>query len=138
MPTMLGYMRAGMNKDSSVFLESSILYVAGDLRYGILLQQEHLGYSAEELEPLNVRESLPEPASRQLPAHNGFGSMEDSAQNCISLVRAAETFTCILLGCSMLSTLTQPLQSARAWWTAALAPCQSLIICHLSPHLQTP
>ena len=36
--------------------------------------------------PLNVREPLPEPASRQLPAHNGFGSLEDSAQNCISLV----------------------------------------------------
>ena len=61
--------------------------MASDFIYDVLLQQENLGFSAEELVPLNVREPLPEQASRQLPAHNGFGSLEDSAQNCISLVR---------------------------------------------------
>ena len=50
-----------------------------------MLRQESLGYSAEELAALDVREPLPEPGARELPAHNGFGSWEDSAQNCTSL-----------------------------------------------------
>ena len=51
-----------------------------------LLWQESLGYSAEDLTALDVREPLPEQRPRELPAHNGFGSWEDSAQNCTSLV----------------------------------------------------
>ncbi len=45
--------------------------------------QESLGYSAPALD---VREPLPAQRPRELPAHNGFGSWEDSAQNCTSLV----------------------------------------------------
>ena len=51
------------------------------------LRQESLGYSAEDLAALDVREPLPEQRPRELPAHNGFGSWEDSAQNCTSLVK---------------------------------------------------
>ena len=51
-----------------------------------VLWQESLGYSAEDLTALDVREPLPEQRPRELPAHNGFGSWEDSAQNCTSLV----------------------------------------------------
>ena len=80
--------------------------------YDIMLQQENLGFSVEELVPLNVREPLPEPASRQLPAHNGFGSLEDSAQNCISLVHAVESLHCILPSPLLLRALSMLLQSA--------------------------
>ena len=73
------------------------IWVASDFMCAVLLQQENLGFSAEELVPLNVREPLPKPASRQLPVHNGFGSLEDSAQNCISLVGVVWTSMCILV-----------------------------------------
>lgn len=63
-----------------------------------LLRQENLGYGAAELAALDVREPLPEPASRQLPAHNGFGSWEDSAQNCTSLVCI---LSCLSLHCNV-------------------------------------
>ena len=76
------------------FRSLEAILVASDFRCAVLLQQENLGFSAEELVPLNVREPLPEPISRQLPVHNGFGSLEDSAQNCISLVG---TLMCILM-----------------------------------------
>ena len=52
-----------------------------------VLWQESLGYSAEDLTALDVREPLPQQRPRELPDHNGFGSWEDSAQNCTSLVR---------------------------------------------------
>ena len=89
--------------------------MAGDWIYDILLQQENLGFSTEELVPLNVREPLPEPASRQLPAHNGFGSLEDSAQNCLSLVRVAETLMCILV-CLYCSARSVCCRKALMFW----------------------
>lgn len=50
-------------------------------------QQEKLGFSGEEMAPLEIAapaaSALP---SRTLPAYNGFGSYEDSAQNCVSLL----------------------------------------------------
>jgi hypothetical protein len=49
--------------------------------------QAKLGWSAEETAPIDVSEAVSLPHPRQLPPHNGFGSEEDSAQNCISLVR---------------------------------------------------
>lgn len=48
--------------------------------------QANLGYSAEELEPVDVTEPVNLPAPRQLPPYNGYGSLEDSANSCIHLV----------------------------------------------------
>lgn len=49
--------------------------------------QEKLGFTAEEVAPFEIAApaaaALP---SRTLPAYNGYGSYEDSAQNCISLL----------------------------------------------------
>ena len=92
--------------------------MAGDLIHDSMLQQENLGFSAEELMPLNVREPLPEPASRQLPAHNGFGSLEDSAQNCISLVRAAEMLISLLpIALRVLSQSAHILEDSCLSWS---------------------
>lgn len=52
----------------------------------LFVRQEHLNYSDEELMPVDVREPVPAAPGRQLPEYNGFGSLEDSAQNCTSLV----------------------------------------------------
>ncbi len=57
-----------------------------DVELGMSSLQENLGYSTEELSSLDVREPVPGPAPRELPPPNGFGSWEDSAQNCTSLV----------------------------------------------------
>lgn len=49
--------------------------------------QEKLGCMAEEMAPIAI--SAPEAPlapKRTLPAYNGFGSFEDSAQNCTSLL----------------------------------------------------
>jgi hypothetical protein len=54
--------------------------------YHNLRLMDNLGTSAEELEPQDVREPdsvLPRPA---LPPFNGYGSLQDSLQNCLSLV----------------------------------------------------
>lgn len=49
--------------------------------------QDKLGFTAEEVAPVEIAApaatALP---SRTLPAYNGYGSYEDSAQNCISLL----------------------------------------------------
>ena len=49
--------------------------------------QDKLGFTAEEVAPVEIAApaaaALP---SRTLPAYNGYGSHEDSAQNCISLL----------------------------------------------------
>jgi hypothetical protein len=48
--------------------------------------QAELGYPAEALEPLQVAEAispLPRPA---LPPYNGYGTLDDSKQNCVALV----------------------------------------------------
>jgi hypothetical protein len=48
--------------------------------------QSELGYPAEALEPLQVAEAispLPRPA---LPPYNGYGTLDDSKQNCVALV----------------------------------------------------
>lgn len=44
--------------------------------------------SDEELCAVDVTESVPARATKQLPEYNGYGSLEDSAQNCTSLVIA--------------------------------------------------
>lgn len=47
---------------------------------------DNLGYAPEEMTPIDVREpiqQLPKPA---LPVYNGYGTLEDSLQNCLSLV----------------------------------------------------
>jgi len=46
----------------------------------------NLGYTDEMLEAFNVKEPvepLPRPA---MPPYNGYGTLEDSKQNCIALV----------------------------------------------------
>ena len=56
--------------------------------------QANLGYSAEELEPVDVTDPVNLPAPRQLPPYNGYGSLEDSANSCIHLVPHSATTTC--------------------------------------------
>ena len=49
--------------------------------------QDKLGFTAEEVAPVEI--TAPAAAvlpSHTLPAYNGYGSYEDSAQNCISLL----------------------------------------------------
>jgi hypothetical protein len=41
------------------------------------------------MKAVNVSEAVPPPAAPALPPYNGFGSHEDSAQNCLRLVPAA-------------------------------------------------
>jgi hypothetical protein len=48
--------------------------------------QENLGYSAEMMAPVDVREPVPEKRTRVLPPYNGYGSLEDSAENCKHLI----------------------------------------------------
>lgn len=48
-----------------------------------------MGISEAELEPINIKEAIPEAAKAPLPPYNGFGSLEDSIQSCISLVPKA-------------------------------------------------
>ena len=48
--------------------------------------QESQGCPAAELAAINVAERIPAPAPRELPPYNGFGSLEDSAQSCRSLI----------------------------------------------------
>ena len=45
-----------------------------------------MGSSDEELCAVDITEPVPPSPAKQLPAYNGFGSPEDSAQNCTSLV----------------------------------------------------
>ncbi|CAL8469429.1 g8970 [Coccomyxa elongata] len=48
--------------------------------------KENMGSSDEELCAVDITEPVPPPPAKQLPAYNGFGSPEDSAQNCTSLI----------------------------------------------------
>jgi hypothetical protein len=48
--------------------------------------QSELGFPSEALEPLNVGESVPPLPSPALPPYNGYGTLDDSKQNCIALV----------------------------------------------------
>ena len=50
------------------------------------LVQEHMGSSEEELAAIDVMEPVKPAPVRSLPPHNGFGSAEDSAQNCLNLL----------------------------------------------------
>ncbi len=62
--------------------------------------QESQGCSVAELAAMNVAERIPAPAPRELPPYNGFGSLEDSAQSCRSLipqVRQAYCLCCVVL-----------------------------------------
>jgi len=52
-----------------------------------MMRQEKLGVSAEDMEAIEIAmPAAPPVPSRTLPPYNGFGSFEDSAQNCISLL----------------------------------------------------
>lgn len=48
--------------------------------------QDGQGCTAAEAAPIDMAERIPQPAPRPLPPYNGFGSLEDSAQSCRSLV----------------------------------------------------
>ena len=48
--------------------------------------QESQGCTAAEAAPIDMAERIPQPAPRPLPPYNGFGSLEDSAQSCRSLI----------------------------------------------------
>ena len=47
---------------------------------------ETLGYSDEEMSPIDIKEPLTKLPRPALPVYNGFGTLEDSLQNCLSLV----------------------------------------------------
>lgn len=48
--------------------------------------QHELGYPAEALEPVEVAEGIPPLPRPALPPYNGYGTLDDSKQNCIALV----------------------------------------------------
>lgn len=48
--------------------------------------QAELGFPAEALESLTVAEAIPPMPSPALPPYNGYGTLDDSKQNCIALV----------------------------------------------------
>lgn len=56
------------------------------------LCQENMGSSNEELCAVDVTEPVSAAPAKQLPEYNGFGSLEDSAQNCTSLVNAPKLY----------------------------------------------
>ncbi|WIA37576.1 hypothetical protein OEZ86_014482 [Tetradesmus obliquus] len=45
-----------------------------------------LGYPSEALEPLQVAEAIPPLPRPALPPYNGYGTLDDSKQNCVALV----------------------------------------------------
>lgn len=47
---------------------------------------DNLGFSFEELSPLDVAEPVPSLSKPALAPYNGYGALEDSLQNCLSLV----------------------------------------------------
>ena len=53
--------------------------------------QESQGCSAAEAAPVDMAERIPQPVPRPLPPYNGFGSLEDSAQSCRSLIPQVAT-----------------------------------------------
>ena len=50
------------------------------------MPQDNVGYSPEMMAPVDIREPLPSDRSSTLPPYNGYGTLEDSAQNCRHLV----------------------------------------------------
>eukprot|EP00798_Chlamydomonas_sp_ICE-L_P024281 gene24281-9880_t len=46
---------------------------------------ENMGYSMEEMTTIDVKEIIPTLPKPALPPHNGYGTLEDSVQNCLSL-----------------------------------------------------
>eukprot|EP00879_Flechtneria_rotunda_P003529 GHRR01003761.1.p1 GENE.GHRR01003761.1~~GHRR01003761.1.p1 ORF type:complete len:637 (+),score=222.63 GHRR01003761.1:163-2073(+) len=48
--------------------------------------QSELGYPPEALEPLTVAEAIPPLPRPALPPYNGYGTLDDSKQNCVALV----------------------------------------------------
>lgn len=56
--------------------------------HGVLcfLLQGELGYPSEALEPLQVAEAIPPLPRPALPPYNGYGTLDDSKQNCVALV----------------------------------------------------
>ncbi|KAL4458717.1 hypothetical protein ABPG75_013582 [Micractinium tetrahymenae] len=47
---------------------------------------DRLGFSPEQLAPIDITEPAPQRRTPALPPHNGIGSPEDSMQNCLKLV----------------------------------------------------
>lgn len=58
-------------------------------------RQYELGCPAEALEPLGVAEAIPPPLRPALPPYNGFGTLEDSKQNCVALVPKPPKKVCV-------------------------------------------
>lgn len=50
------------------------------------LLQTELGYPSEAMEGLDVAEPIPPMPAAALPPYNGYGTLDDSKQNCIALV----------------------------------------------------
>ncbi|KAL5493772.1 hypothetical protein EMCRGX_G014996 [Ephydatia muelleri] len=45
-----------------------------------------INFGVENSEPIQVKQTLAPPAQQELPPYNGFGSLEDSKQSCLSLI----------------------------------------------------
>ncbi len=85
-----------------------------------------MGSSDEELCAVDVTEPVDAAPAKQLPEYNGFGSLEDSAQNCTSLVMLqGHLISCTSTKCNA------PLRDARTiaaqfqmWVTASAVMTQ--------------
>lgn len=45
-----------------------------------------LNFGIQDFEPIDVTQRTPKPAEQTLPPYNGFGSLDDSKQSCLSLI----------------------------------------------------
>ncbi|KAK9831357.1 hypothetical protein WJX81_005284 [Elliptochloris bilobata] len=73
-----------MGATVSVYGRDFLIVDCDDFTRKWLLEDQ--GCTAAEAAPLDVTEHIPQPAPRPLPPYNGFGSLEDSAQSCRSLI----------------------------------------------------
>jgi hypothetical protein len=62
----------------------------------VVLVQTELGFPLEALEPLEVAEPIPPMPAPALPPYNGYGTLDDSKQNCIALVPKPPKKVCTL------------------------------------------
>ena len=68
----------------SVFGRNFFIYACDEFTRNYYM--ETMGLDAAALAPIDVTEEVKPLATNELPPHNGFGSLEDSRQNCIMLI----------------------------------------------------
>jgi hypothetical protein len=94
--------------------------------------QESQGCSVAELAAINVAERIPAPAPRELPPYNGFGSLEDSAQSCRSLIPQVRQAYCLCRTIYLLplhqASLCACALDGRAVHSAVSATCTACLL----------